>query len=536
MSKPNTPLFLTLLGLTILAGILINLPYHNFQNFLAQGDHGRDLYAAEAVLRGELPYKNFWWVYGPLMPYYYGAFFKFFGVAITSILLGKIILNILAGVFFFLGLCFVVPQWSAFLGALWLLVFHQDFFFTYNHAGGIALILFCVWMNLGYLKTSQIRYAFISLLGVFILGLIKINFAITALGMSLLTVAVKDFIETRPLDSTKKLWVSLGVIGLPLAWLGIYAYFLNGLSVHEIRQCLPYLGGDEPYNNLGPLETIPVLLKTIWTSITASGIDIALCILVLACSARTAILIWKKKLLTEETTMLWLLLGYGILFYVVNLHEFIKSGVFYRAFWSQPFSIFLCVILINTGLSLVPKFIKTILALCLVGVALLATYSSWQRVNDFKNPQHFFGGARGGVYITNDRSWIQTVVLTTKQLNTHFNKDELFLALPYDCLYYYLTGKRSPTRQLIFFDHIHIAPEQEQKIIAELEAVPIHGILVSSRQSSHEQGLGTLGVNYCPLMTQYIMTNFSPVAKIGDWEHEPGWAWNHGTLIYKRKQ
>ena len=45
-------------------GIIIFIPYCRFQGPLSQGDHGRDLYAAQAILRGELPYKDFWWVYG----------------------------------------------------------------------------------------------------------------------------------------------------------------------------------------------------------------------------------------------------------------------------------------------------------------------------------------------------------------------------------------------------------------------------------------------------------------------------------------
>jgi hypothetical protein len=59
----NYSKFLILLSV-LAAGILITAPFANFQAFLATGDHGRDLYAAQAVYRGELPYKNFWWVYG----------------------------------------------------------------------------------------------------------------------------------------------------------------------------------------------------------------------------------------------------------------------------------------------------------------------------------------------------------------------------------------------------------------------------------------------------------------------------------------
>src|ERR1700733_7106226 len=79
------------------AGIIITAPYVNYQDYLSQGDHGRDLYAAQAVYRGELPYKDFWWVYGPLTPYYYGLFFKIFGTKISSMILGKLFLRVSEG-------------------------------------------------------------------------------------------------------------------------------------------------------------------------------------------------------------------------------------------------------------------------------------------------------------------------------------------------------------------------------------------------------------------------------------------------------
>ena len=78
----------TFLILSVLYTIIYVWPELNFQDMLAQGDHGRDLYAFEAVLKGQLPYKDFWWVYGPIMPYYYGLFYKISGFHITSILAG----------------------------------------------------------------------------------------------------------------------------------------------------------------------------------------------------------------------------------------------------------------------------------------------------------------------------------------------------------------------------------------------------------------------------------------------------------------
>src|SRR5271170_7706028 len=133
--------------LTILMSALFVWPELNFQDLLSQGDHGRDLYAFDAVTHGKLPYKDFWWVYGPLMPYYYGLFFKIFGIHISSIILGKLILRIMGGVLICLGLMEVSSAMAAFLCACWFMLFQQDFFFTYNHLGGIIMVLgvaFCL--------------------------------------------------------------------------------------------------------------------------------------------------------------------------------------------------------------------------------------------------------------------------------------------------------------------------------------------------------------------------------------------------------
>ena len=111
-----------LLLLVFGTGILITAPYARLQGPLAQGDHGRDLYAAQAVYRGELPYKDFWWVYGPLMPYYYGLFYKIFGIKISSIILGKLLLKILGGILMCLAMMETSSWIVAYLAACWFML------------------------------------------------------------------------------------------------------------------------------------------------------------------------------------------------------------------------------------------------------------------------------------------------------------------------------------------------------------------------------------------------------------------------------
>src|SRR3989338_3946684 len=87
---------------TLLTGLFFLLPYHDFQLHLAQGDHGNNLYCFKKVMDGWRPYHDFWWVYGPLMLYYYGALMRFLGVNMHSVLIGYIFLQFLCGIVLYL--------------------------------------------------------------------------------------------------------------------------------------------------------------------------------------------------------------------------------------------------------------------------------------------------------------------------------------------------------------------------------------------------------------------------------------------------
>jgi hypothetical protein len=353
--------------------------------------------------------------------------------------------------------------------------------------------------------------------------------------MTIAVVFGKDLLEKTTFTSAKKLFYAAGALILPLVVVAIYTAFLGDLSVEEVRQCLPYLGGDEPYNKVGPLETVPLLIKSIYNGVIANWISLTLFGVIVLCLFTLINSIVTKKFDAQRRNTLLFIFAYAALFYVLNMHEFLKSGVFYRTYWAQPLSVFLLFAVVASGTEQLSRITRGILW---TGFLALITFVAWnntQRINSLKDSTHYFGMPRAKVYLKNDRVWKQTVVLTIKQLNSILKGNETFFALPYDCLYYFLMDKESPTRQLIFFDHINIPYKQEEQIIKELESKGVKIILVSSRQSSPEQGLGQMGATYCPLIAQYINTNFSPVAKIGDWDNVPGWAWNHGTLLLIKK-
>jgi len=519
--------------LTILMSALFVWPELNYQDLLSQGDHGRDLYAFDAVTHGKLPYKDFWWVYGPLMPYYYGLFFKVLGVHITSVLLARALLVIVCSVFFYLSAaCFMSPG-LAFLAAAWFTQGRQEFS-TYNHIGGIAAELMICWCLLSYIRAGSIRYLWTSLIADFILGLIKINFGLAGLVGIVFGVLWIDRSKKYSFSDQEKKIYWAAVCLVPLA-LGIINWLLlKDLPLYAIRQCMPYFGTDQPYH-ASPLIVIPYYLTQHWLTFIRTRFGIPIGIVLHGCTLLSVYLLISKRI--EKTYRQNILLGLGIIggFFVLYFHEFLVSGVWYRCFWSVPFLELFHFVMIAVAFTFILKPLRILILIFLGVLAALGIVSHIGSIQSQKQPFRYLSMDRGQIYVGNEPQWTDTVNKVTTVLNTALKKDDLFFALPYDCLYYYLSGKESPTRQLIFFDHIKIPPKQEISVIKELENNQVSFVLMSNRIISDETGLGVFGRTYCPLLSAYIHDNFTPVFRQGgDWTQPPGWANNHGVIILKR--
>lgn len=520
--------------LAIVCGILILAPTHNFQPLIAQGDHGRDLYAFEQTLHGAKPYQDYWWVYGPLMPYYYALSYKLLGVSIQSVLIAEIFLKICSGLIFYGILSLFFSAGFAFLGALWLFLFHPVFFHTYNHAGAITCQLAIFFFLCSYLRNLNRRYIFPAVITALVLCLIKINFGLFNLLALLISLMIIDLTKKKNLANKKIYLWSLFLVPT-MACLIYWAFFLKGLPLYAIRQCIPVLGNDQPHHTPA-LQTFFIFLKDEFFLFFSGWISISFTFLIVSF---TTIFLVKKPQDTKEKEFkknILLLLASLLIFIFLNLHEFLASGVPYRALWIKPFKTLFIFIIMGTGIKQFQRPIRILLYGTLITMICLFTMNWHKEITLVKNPEHSFQFGKTDIYIQNSPSWLLTVQETVRYLKTHLGPNDNLFALPYDPIYYFLLEKTSPTRQLIFFDHIHIPGEQELGIIAQLEKKNVTYIVLSNRRDARELGLGTFGKTYCPLLASYIKKNFIVVETIGDWKNEPGWAWNYGTTILKRIQ
>lgn len=529
----------------------------NFYQQLSQGDHGRDLYSAQAALRGEMPYKDYWWVYGPLMPYYFAFFYKAAGSSIVGFLVGDLVLKTAAAAFFYLACTCFIPPLLACLGALWFAQAQPDFFFTFNHQGGITAELWVIFMLFAFIKDKTPKYLWMTLPAILIYCLIKINFGLAALIVVIITATLSSYNTPQGRALLKKFYPMcaflVAAVGL------IYWLLLKDLNIYEIRQCMPYFGDDQPHH-FPPSLTIPYYFTQHWLTLVHAWLDLGQslsrgtgnlffiflsfysamnCFHHVLLHAATVLVIWllvSRTINAEENKRLLWCLGILLTFFILNFHEFVVSGVWYRTYWSLPFLFMFHAIMIAFAYRIFPKWVRGILWSALGSLLVLNLIVSFFTTQQQKVPANFLTSPYANVYVGNEPEWTQTVNAVSEFLNKNLKEDETFFALPYDDIYYYLTDKHSPSRMLIFFDHIKIAPAQEVSIIKELESKKVAYVVMSNRIISSERGLGIFGKTYCPLIAAYINQKFTPLVRQGgDWNKEPGWGNNHGVLILKRK-
>ncbi len=523
-----TNLFFIILISAVVAG---TVPI-DFQPWLSQGDHGRDFYCFQAAAQGAVPYQDYWWVYGPLMPYYFAAFLKFLGSTMPAILTAKAVLDLGAALFIYLSIATLLYPFAGFIASLWFLAFQPDFFYTYNHTGGVTLLMAVLYTIALYIKNNKNYYLVPGLALLTLLAFVKINIGLFSLVAYLLSVAVIDKLKNIPLTRGKKLIYYFGAFGVPAFVLLIYFLLTQGLTVSEIRQCFPFLTNDQPYNT-----SLANSVKSSWQFIVrqvsyewATGVFTALLslsVIQLGC------FLWDKKT-RPETKNILLFAVILILFYLFNAPEYFKSGVLYRIYWSKPFSIVLVMLLILWAAQTVPRWARATLYCILIYLMTMVFLDKHAHIAKLKSADHYLRLERGKIFANNAPQWFTTVEDTTDFLLKTLAPGEKFFALPYDALYYYLAGRASPTRQLIFFEHINIYQGQEERIIAELEKEKVNYVLISSRAYAREPGLGEFGKTYCQVLGSYISRNFEEIQRFGNWTNDPGWSWGHGTKILKR--
>jgi hypothetical protein len=345
-----------------------------------------------------------------------------------------------------------------------------------------------------------------------------------------------DFVQKNPsAPRQRRLYIFLSLIILAITFF-VYWLLLHGLPDYAIYQSFPFNKAQRtdasPSIAHAALSTLRMLVSYFMATPAQKILGIILLFSLLQC----LIFIFSKNTPENLRKTLILIFSSLVLFLILGSHEYLASGVYYRAFWVYPLIYIIVFYLIGMGTKNISSaFLKALIALTLFLPPFWNIRHINQSIQSFKNPLHMLRIGKNKIYTLQPPWWFQTVTDASNFLKEHSRPDETVLVLPLDPLYLFLGERDSATRQLVFFEHINIPEAQERETIREMEANNGNWAVISNRSDSSEGGLGTFGKTYCPRLAQYLNDHFETVATFGDWTNPPGWAWNHGVKILRRK-
>jgi len=530
--------YFVFLLITILCGIITLLPLVSHHRYLSSGDHGRDLYCFKKVMTGALPYRDFSWVFGPLMPYYYSIFYYLFGISIQSVLLGQNFLILLAGIFIFLACATFLSLPMSFLAALAYWTFRgAGFYFTYSHTGGLVAILGSVAFLLKYIKKPDQKYVFAGYFCIFLLLLIRLNMGIAVIIVFTSFLLISDFVKKLPNFAKRKFkHIAFASVVIMLTSL-IYFCLIRQIPKYAIGQCFPYLNSSRTDVAVTLSGSLQELYSFSSKNLFGTGIRRFFSLLLGLSIIQTICFFKDKNIPKNSKTDLMLALSFLLTMFVFTAHEFVMSGVTYRTCWFMPILLIIFFFLMDIATKKQSLFMaKILLIFTLLSASIIHQYNQNKTDDTYRNIEHLLTIGKTRIYSYQTPRWLNTVYKTVDYIKNNTSVDEKILVIPFDAIYYFLSEKDSGTRQLIFFEHKNITEEQEQDIIKEIEKNNVNLIVFSNRVFNTQPGMGIFGKTYCKDLGSYIFENFKVVAIFGDWTHTPGWAWNHGTKILKRKE
>ena len=519
--------------LSCLAGITLLYPFLDFQPSLSQGDHGANLYAFAQTAHGKIPYKDFWYPYGPFMPYYYAFFIKIFGENIQSVLIGFCFLKFLAGIFCYLALSCAIYPFLAFVGSVWFWIFNPDFFITFNHNAVFIIALAALYYLFSYIKTSRKIDAALGLFPLFLILFIRVNMGVFfILGFLISVVWIDAVKKIYFFKIDKKLLgiLSAGIFMLSLLLLYLFSFGFPSYSLKDYSGYFSVL--------LSPFEIIyriKFYLHNMILQNISSWQGLFFSVAALGAIGQTIILLISARTDKNLKNILILTLGTTLIFIFFSSHEYLASGIVYRIIWIAPLEIIFLFLCLGFGTKRFSPLMLYLIYCTILIIPLHKALAASGIIQQIKRPQQYLALERGRVYTANSPQWVKTVTQTTEYLDRHLKKDESFLALPYEPIYYFLTGKESPVWHLLLIQTTNLNKEEERAIIRTLEKKNINYIVLSNRAHSEEKDLGILGETYLINLYQYITKNYEEVETFGDWEAPAGWIINHATKILRRK-
>lgn len=510
----------------VIIGTALLYPYRNFQTSLTLDDHGNSLYAFQKTLEGSRPYRDYWWPYGPLMPYYFSFFLGLLGQSIHSVLIGYRVLYFLCGaVFYFILKRFFAPH-LALTATAFFWVFNVQLSYTYNHTGGVLAILLVIYQVVSYIKTRKNHYLYVCLGCIFIASLIKINFGPVMLGGFMVALYSINKICGHPAPGHQKHIYFLAIGGIPLLICCTYWFFVQGLPFYAMRQSFLFFDLNPLPGSIWNLVQYPIAHYTrrlyryhLWWAY----------VLFLFSAAYILFLRHRKRIpekLAKEHKAVLITLAVMAFF---CLHEYWATGINFKMLWAEPLGFLFVFFIIFLAMTHCPKAIQIVLCILFFGASAQAHIAALYR---WQSEKQYINLPRGKIYVANGNSEVEIMTRVTEFLTSNLAPGETFLSVPNMQLYYFLANKNSPVALTEFT--VPIPHEQEADIIRKLKTKEIKFVILSNQVYHLKIGRDMPGESPCVLLKNYIESHYRPYAVFGEWVKKEQWTNHDGIMILKR--
>lgn len=480
---------------------------------LNEGDFGRDLYSFYLVSKGQLPYIDFNWVYGPLIPLLYGTFFKVFGVSILNAVNLWYVIFITCIYLIFFIVKELTNSFLAFIAAIALLLYHSLVFMTFNHVIGIAFVILAVLFLYKYIRSSLAKYLYYLSVVCILLAMTKLNIAfafVFPLWIGLLFFNIINKKDIKPVIYSFLLFIFLTAL--------LYSLLIFNSPLDQIPKSFPFTSKSIMHSQYGVLydlfytDTSLTLFDKknfglLFLIYRVVNLNLWYIILPLFGLFFSYIIFKREKDFSAESVFVCIL----SILALTTCHEFILAGTAYSLrFWPLPIIIILvCYIvyyLINNDF--LSKKVPLYAFIFFASVFLL--FTGFQAYNNyaFKNHNAFpylrERAKAGFIYY----DWLLTFNTTINYINQNVKPDEKLFSLPYNMLYNFISERDQPSRYLEMYYYSNVNNKDQDIIINNLEKNKVKVILYSYKNGPTWGGKGYFGVTHCQKLDRYIKKNY----------------------------
>jgi hypothetical protein len=522
-------------------------------NTIATGDHGRGLYAAWNVIRGEIPYRHFPFRYGPIGLYAVAPFLLAFGVTLKAAFLSWFVYSLIS-TFRLTQLLSHNTKWHiALLGILPFVLAYRNHMHSFITAPALLCMVEAFIAAVRLIRTDAKRGHWLRL-GIWCALLVgcKPNIGLAfaagmAAGLFLLHLVTRN--STDPFRPSRKLVIpGAAVFGGVLLLTALV--FVAGAPADFLVKSFPYARDQRVV--WGPVTTSLTIPFSYFLKAEGYQFKFAafvalwrnsgyIWIISIACGFALILLAARRRSWpAEHRTVLVFFLPV-----ILAAHEFILGGSDYAVtYWGLAgASVFYCAAVSATLQKLTSKDTgsqKQIIANIVIGClatwfVFLAIWTNMENSYRYRVQKGMSIKAPGGGIHVYDPSWAAVVNSGVAFILNNTAPDEKILSLAYDPLYCALTHRRQAGPFAQYQLICRITPENDRTVIEALKRDKVRCIIISNLSKNPPQNArwkGIFGETHGKLLWNQIRENYSSIGRIGPWDEPARWIKNHAIEIY----